>query len=127
MIRLLLDTEPLIWWDANDKRLGRHARTAIQRAADVYVSAVSAWEIAIKVALGKLQTTRRPAQAVADGHFRELALTFQHTEALGALPRHHTDPFDRLILAVARVEGLSIVTSDRRFALYELPLVDARH
>jgi PIN domain nuclease of toxin-antitoxin system len=124
--RLLLDTEALIWWDANDRRLGRHARAAIQRAGDVYVSAVSAWEIAIKVALGKLQAKRRPAQAVADSHFRELPLTFQHTEALGDLPPHHSDPFDRLILAVARVESLSIVTSDSRFELYDLPLVDAR-
>ena len=126
MRRLLLDTEALVWWDADDRRLGKHARATIQRAADVYVSAVSAWEIAIKVALGKLRTKRRPAQAVADAEFRELAVTFQHTEALDGLPTHHSDPFDRLILAVAQVEGLTIVTSDRQFAMYDVPLVDAR-
>ena len=113
------------WWDADDSRLGRNARVAIQRAADVYVSVVSAWEIAIKTALGKLRTKRRPAEAVADADFRELALTFEHTEALGGLPPHHADPFDRLILAVAQVEGLTIVTSDRRFSLYDVPLLDA--
>ena len=113
MTRLLLDTEALIWWDTDDRRLGKHARAAIQRAGDVYVSAVSAWEIAIKTALGKLRTKRRPADAVADADFRELALTFQHTEALADLPSHHADPFDRLLLAVATVEGLAIVTSDR--------------
>ena len=125
MTRLLLDTETLIWWDADDRRLGRQARSAIRRAAEVYVSAVSAWEIAIKAALGKIHTKRRPAQAVADADFREMALTFQHTEALRDLPPHHRDPFDRLILAVARVESLTIVTSDSRFSLYDIPLLDA--
>lgn len=126
MTRLLLDTEALIWWDMNDRGLGPHARTAIQRATDVYVSAVSAWEIVIKTALGKLRTKRRPAEAVADANFQELALTFAYTEALGALPAHHADPFDRLILAIARVERLTIVTSDRNFYLYDVPLIDAR-
>lgn len=126
MKRLLLDTEVLIWWDANDPRLGGNARAAVQNAAGVYVSAASAWEIVIKTALGKLRTTRRPVQAVADGGFHELAISFEHTEAVGELPAHHNDPFDRLILAVARVEGFSIVTSDRQFAAYDLPLIDAR-
>jgi PIN domain nuclease of toxin-antitoxin system len=124
--RLLLDTEALIWWDADDRRLGPKARTAIERAGEVYVSAASAWEIAIKTALGKLETSRRPAAAVADADFRELAVAFPHAEALDHLPMHHTDPFDRLILAVAMVEELTIVTTDRRFSLYDVPLTDAR-
>lgn len=126
MKRLLLDTESFIWWDANDRRLGARARTAIQDAPEVYVSAASAWEIAIKVALKKLRTTRRPIEALTDASFRELPVTFQHAEALDKLPPHHADPFDRLILATAAVEGLTIVTSDRLFNLYGLPLVDAR-
>lgn len=126
MKRLLLDTEAFIWWDANDPRLGGHARAAIQDATEVYVSAASAWEIAIKVMLGKLRTTRRPAQAVADAGFFELPVTFEHAEALGALPPHHTDPFDRLIVASARVEGFTIVTSDRLFGPYGIPLIEAR-
>ena len=126
MKRLLLDTDAFIWWDANDPALGGHARASIQDASDVYVSAASAWEIAIKAALGRLRTTRRPAQAVAEGGFSELPVSFEHAEAVRELPMHHTDPFDRLILAVARVEGLTIVTSDRRLAPYELPLIDAR-
>ncbi len=125
MKRLLLDTEALVWWDANELRLDGNARARIQNAAEVYVSAASAWEITIKPALGKLRTTRRPAQAVADAAFHELPVSFEHTDAVGALPAHHSDPFDRLILAVARVEGLTIVTSDRTFARYGLPLVDA--
>jgi len=124
--RLLLDTEAFIWWDANDRRLGARARAAIQDAPEVFVSAASAWEIVIKVALKKLRTTRRPLEALLDASFRELPVTFQHAEALETLPTHHADPFDRLILATAAVEGLTIVTSDRLFNLYGLPLLDAR-
>lgn len=125
MKRLLLDTEALIWWDANDARLGGNARAAIQNAADVFVSAASAWEIIIKAALGKLRTTRQTGRAVADAGFHELPITFEHVEAVSTLPTYHNDPFDRLILAVAAVEGFTIVTSDRQFARYALPLVDA--
>jgi len=126
MRRVLLDTGALIWWDANDPRLGGNARAEIQNADEVYVSAASAWEIVIKTALGKLHTTRLPSQAVADGGFREIPIAFEHTEAVAELPVHHSDPFDRLILGVARVEGLTIVTSDEVFGRYDLPLIDAR-
>ena len=126
MTVLLLDTEALIWWDANDPHLGGRARTAIQDANEVYVSSASAWEIVIKSALGKLRTTRRPAQAVAEGGFLELPVTFEHTEAVLALPLHHGDPFDRLIIAAATVEGCMIVTSDEKFNLYDVELLDAR-
>ena len=126
MTALLLDTEALIWWDANDPRLGGKARAAIQDAPEVYVSSASAWEIVIKSALGKLRTRRRPAQAVADGGFRELPITFAHAEAVRALPRHHADPFDRLIIATASVEGCTIVTSDEKFSMYGVALLDAR-
>ena len=126
MTRVLLDTEVLIWWDANDTRLGGNARALIQDADEVYVSAASAWEIVIKTALGKLHTTRSPSQATAEGGFLELPIAFEHTEQVGELPAHHSDPFDRLILAVAGVEGLPVVTSDQLFSLYDVPLIDAR-
>ena len=126
MSDILLDTEALIWWDANDARLGGNARAAIQHAGAVYVSSASAWEIIIKTALGKLVTKRRPAQAVADGGFRELPISFEHAEAVRALPRHHADPFDRLIIAIARVEGLDVVTSDEKFGMYDVPVIDSR-
>ncbi|MEP7001199.1 MAG: type II toxin-antitoxin system VapC family toxin [bacterium] len=126
MTALLLDTEALIWWDANDPQLGGRARTAIQDATEVYVSAASAWEIAIKSSLGKLRTKRRPNKAVSDGGFIELPVTFEHAEAVLALPRHHGDPFDRLIIAAATVEGCTIVTRDEKFRLYDVMLLDAR-
>ncbi len=126
MKRLLLDTEALIWWDANDPKLGGNSRAAIQNAEAVYVSGASAWEIAIKAALGKLRTNRRPAQAVIEGGFEELPISFEHAEAIASLPAHHGDPFDRLIIAAARVEGLTVVTSDDKFARYDVPVIDAR-
>lgn len=125
MSRLLLDTEVLIWWDANDRRLGPKARVHIERASDVFVSAASAWEIVIKIALGKLRTTRIPSEAVVDGGFQMLPVTFGHAEAVRGLPPRHHDPFDRLILSTALVEGLTIVTSDGLFSRYDVPLIDA--
>ena len=127
MKRLLLDTEVLIWWDANDARLGTETRALIQNAGDVYVSAASAWEISIKVALGKLRTSRRPSDAVSDANFEMLPVTFEHAEAVLTLPPHHRDPFDRLLVATGLVESLMIVSSDSQFRLYGVPLVDARH
>lgn len=126
MSALLLDTEALIWWDANDARLGGNTRAAIQDADEVYVSAASAWEIVIKSALGKLRTARRAAKVVAEGGFSELAITFEHAEAVRLLPRHHADPFDRLIIATARTEKCVVVTSDEKFGMYDVPLIDAR-
>lgn len=126
MKRLLLDTEALIWWDENDPRLGGNARAAIQDAIEVYVSAASSWEIVIKKALGKLRTDRSPTEAVLEGGFRELPISFEHTEKVGGLPMHHKDPFDRLVIAAALVEGFTVVTSDPQFQHYELPLIDAR-
>ena len=126
MKRLLLDTQALIWWDADDTRLGERARAGIQNADDVYVSAASAWEIGIKQALGRLETTRRLAEAVAEAGFSPLPVTFEHASAVGSLAPHHSDPFDRLLIAAAQIEGLTIVTSDQRFARYGVPLIDAR-
>lgn len=125
MTSILLDTEAFIWWDANHPRLGGNARAAIQDADEVYVSAASAWEIVIKMALGKLHTTRRAAAAVTEAGFQELPITFEHAEAVRSLPRHHADPFDRMIIAVARSEGLTVLTSDEQFRKYHVPLIDA--
>lgn len=126
MTALVLDTEVLIWWDANDPRLGGNARAAIQNADEVYVSAASAWEIVIKSALGKLRTKRQPAKAVADGGFLELPVTFAHADAVRSLPNHHSDPFDRIIIATAKHERCAVVTSDEKFRVYVVPLIDAR-
>ena len=123
-MRLLLDTHVLIWWDEG-ARLSREATSAIREAEQVYVSAVSAWEIAIKTALGRLAPTRTVAEAVAESGFEELPVRLRHAEALVALPRHHRDPFDRMLIAQARAERLTIVTRDRAFEAYEAPRLRA--
>jgi PIN domain nuclease of toxin-antitoxin system len=121
-VRILLDTHVLIWWDEN-ARLSRAARDAIESADEVYVSAVTGWEIALKASLGKLRPVRTVADAIADSEFTELPLRLLHTEALARLPWHHRDPFDRMLIAQAQSQRLTLVTRDRAFAAYDLPLI----
>ena len=121
---LLLDTHVLIWWDSAAP-LSPEATAAIQQAGQVFVSAASAWEVAIKTELGKIRSTRTVAEACADAGFEELPVTFSHAGAVTRLKRVHRDPFDRLLVAQARVEGLTIVTRDPVFARYGVRVVEA--
>lgn len=119
MQRLLLDTQAVLLALADDPNLSPPARSAIADPAnDVFVSAVSVWEIAIKRALGKLRAPVGIAALVEESGFQELVVTSFHAEQAGDLPMHHRDPFDRMLVAQAQSEGLSIVTSDRRIPLY---------
>ena len=123
-MRLLLDTHVLIWWDAG-RRLSAAARTAIRDAEEVYVSAASAWEIAIKASLGKIVSSRSVAQATAECGFVELPVTFAHAEQLASLPALHRDPFDRLLVAQAIAEDLTVVTRDPAITRYQVPVITA--
>lgn len=123
-MKLLLDTHVLIWWDEG-RRLSSEARRAVNDAEEVFVSAASAWEVAIKVGRGRLRPTRTVANATADSGFVELPVTFQHASRVAFLPLHHGDPFDRLLAAQAEVEGLTLVTSDPAFEPYEIDLLKA--
>jgi PIN domain nuclease of toxin-antitoxin system len=115
-VRVLLDTRTLIWWDTGSLPAG--PTRIIRRADEVFLSAASAWEAAIKASLGKLKAVA-PMSAVARGYgFRELPISFAHAERIVALPKLHRDPFDRLLIAQALVEGLTIVTQDPEFAPY---------
>jgi PIN domain nuclease of toxin-antitoxin system len=116
-VRLLLDTHVLIWWDEG-RRLSRDACRAIREAPEVFVSAASAWEVAIKVALGRLRPTRTVEEAAGESGFVELPVTFRHAARIAVLPLHHRDPFDRLLVAQADVEGLTLVTRDPAFEPY---------
>ena len=91
----------------------------------MYVSAVSAWEIAIKAGLGRLRPTRTVEEATSDSGFLELPVTFRHAERVTRLPPHHRDPFDRMLVAQAAVEELALVTRDPVFALYGVALIAA--
>ena len=126
MERLLLDTQAVLLALADDPKLAPSARSAIADPAnDVFVSAVSIWEIAIKRALGKLKAPGGIAALVEESGFQELVVTSFHAEQAGGLPMHHRDPFDRMLVAQAQAEGLVIVTSDRRIPLYEVRTVSA--
>jgi PIN domain nuclease of toxin-antitoxin system len=124
-VRLLLDTHVLLWWLA-DERLSAQARQAIGDADNTaFVSAASAWEISIKKALGKLTAPDDVEQQVESGGFLPLPITIGHGVAAGELDRHHDDPFDRMLIAQARAEGLTIVTRDRVFSDYGVSLLAA--
>jgi PIN domain nuclease of toxin-antitoxin system len=123
-VSLLLDTHAFLWWLADDRRLSKGARDQIAAGTAVYVSAATIWEIAIKVAAGRLKvgTADLVAEIVANG-FRELPIRATHASEAGRLPRHHDDPFDRMLIAQAAAEGLKIVTHDPLFAAYGVAVV----
>ncbi|HXQ15063.1 MAG TPA: type II toxin-antitoxin system VapC family toxin [Caulobacteraceae bacterium] len=119
-MRLLLDTHAVIWWFQGNLRLPQRVRDTIEgEASDVFVSAVSAFEIALKHRMGKLPEAaalaRRFSVMTQEQGFAELAVTVPHGLAAGALPIAHRDPFDRLLIAQALVEDMTIASNERLF------------
>lgn len=124
---LLLDTHAFLWWIEDDKKLGPKARGAITRPENaVLVSAATAWEIAVKRTLGKLELRGDIARAIADSQFAELPITVEHAVAAGELPNLHRDPFDRALIAQARIEDLTLLTQDEQITQYDVAVLDAR-
>ncbi|MFN8224847.1 MAG: type II toxin-antitoxin system VapC family toxin [Gaiellales bacterium] len=123
-MRLLLDTMVFLWWVEDSPRLGRKARRAIG-SGDVYVSAVTGFEISTKRGIGRLQFDDSIESQVAANSFRTLDITLEHAVNAGDLPRHHRDPFDRLLIAQAQIEGMVIATSDAVFERYDVELLAA--
>jgi PIN domain nuclease of toxin-antitoxin system len=121
--RLLLDTHAFLWWRENSPRLSDEARGLIRTASVVFLSVASAWEAAIKVALGKLRLPESFEAGVIASRFDKLPIAFSHAEAVATLPRHHNDPFDRMLIPQAIGERLALVTHDRRFARYGIRIV----
>ena len=118
-MNLLLDTHVVLWALAEPAKLARPARSALEDAQnEVLVSVVSAWEIAIKRSLGKLDAPDDLESAIWMQGFEPLLLTFNHAEQAGLLPPHHRDPFDRMLIAQARAEGLVLVTRDSNIPRY---------
>jgi PIN domain nuclease of toxin-antitoxin system len=122
-VRLLLDTHIVLWWLADSPRLAKRSKTLIARNAEVFVSAATAWEIAIKRRLGKLQAPDDLEAALAASRFQELAISVRHAVAAGGLSGHHDDPFDRLLVAQAQAESLTLVTSDERLQAYGIQVM----
>ncbi len=128
--RILLDTHCWLWMTASPERFSPRARHHIEASETaLYLSAVSAWEIAVKYALGKLRLPVRPADYVAR-YLREtrttsLPITSDHGTQVAELPSHHRDPFDRLLIAQAMLERLPILTADPQFHAYDVDVIDA--
>lgn len=127
-MRLLLDTNVLIWWLEDAKRLSTDIASLLRDPGNqVFVSAVSGWEIAIKVAIGKLSAPGRPADwlppALNAHGFASLSVSLEHGLAVSDLPMHHTDPFDRLLIAQAKLERLTLVSGDGALAAYGVELI----
>lgn len=124
-MRLLIDTHVFVWMTAEPERIGKAVQAALDDEANtVFVSAVSAWEIAIKRAVRQIDFPIETLDAIMDrAGFEPLPVTARHGIEAGGLPPHHRDPFDRMLIAQARIEDLVLVSDDRAFAPYEVRLL----
>jgi PIN domain nuclease of toxin-antitoxin system len=125
-MRLLLDTHTFLWWLTGARRLGPQARRTIAEPENVvFVSAATAWEIAVKRAAGKLDASGDIGGWIEDEGFVPLGIDVEHAVASAELPPHHSDPFDRLLVAQARLEELALVARDDAIDKYDVTVIDA--
>jgi PIN domain nuclease of toxin-antitoxin system len=123
-MNLILDTHVLLWWLDDNPVLSDKERLAIANSENlIALSAVVVWEIRIKQALGKLEIAPDFYNVIKNQGFEMLSITPDHAYAVGDLPMHHRDPFDRMIVAQAKLEGLTIVTHDVAFQKYDVSLL----
>ena len=128
-MRILLDTQCWLWMTSAPERFSRDVRKQIEAGGtELFLSAASAWEIAIKYALGKLQLPERPSTYVPDRlrvtRTREVPIAHAHALRAGELPPHHADPFDRLLVAQAQLERWPLLTADRQLKAYDVDIID---
>jgi len=127
-VKVLVDTHCWLWFLMTPDRLSAAAVDALADVSnEVYVSAAVAWEIVIKSGLGKLSLPVPAAQYVSErlaalGH-RPFAISVEHAVALADLPTHHKDPFDRILIAQAQVDGLTLLTADEKIKAYAVPIL----
>ncbi|MCW2914935.1 MAG: domain nuclease [Actinomycetia bacterium] len=119
---LLLDTHVVLWWLADEPGLAEDIKDRIDSELDVFVSAATTWELTIKQALGKIGPPDLP-ERVAGSELRELPITSRHAIRAGRLPPIHCDPFDRMLIAQAQCEGLTLVTRDGEIQKYDVSLL----
>lgn len=122
---LLLDTHVVLWWLNDDPELPDEIKNRLDHEPDVHISAATIWEVAIKQALGKITGPADLPERIRDSGFRELPIGFAHAMMAGRLPRIHRDPFDRMLVAQAHCEGLTLVTRDHHCQQYDVPILPA--
>lgn len=125
-MRLLLDTHAALWWLSDPEKLTAEARQAIASIEnEVYLSSASLWEIHLKAGKGKLTVPPSLIEAFSEQEIDELKITWKHTERTRTLPPIHLDPFDRLLIAQALEEGLTLITRDGLIQQYKVPIIKA--
>jgi PIN domain nuclease of toxin-antitoxin system len=125
-MNLLLDTHVLLWWLDDSSKLSQQAHRAISDGKrPAFVSVASIWEIRIKEALGKLKIPRNFQKVLEDQPFEILDITAQHAHAVSRLPKHHRDPFDRMLVAQAKTERLMLATRDAHLKQYNISILEA--
>jgi PIN domain nuclease of toxin-antitoxin system len=118
-MRLLLDTHVFLWWLNNDRQLGADTRRAIEKPENtVFVSAATAWEIAVKRGSGKLEAPGDIVEWIEQSSFSGLPIAVEHAVAAAELPMHHSDPFDRVLVAQAQLEEMTLVSHDDAVHMY---------
>lgn len=127
-MRALLDTSTFLWWITDSPQLSKKVKEIISDADnEIYFSAVSAWEIGIKISLKKLKLTNKPEAFIVaqqnKNNFLSLPLSVRHAAASASLPHHHKDPFDRMLICQANAEKLSLLTSDRWIKKYDVDVI----
>lgn len=127
-MKVLVDTQAFLWWALDDPMLSQQAREILgSDETDVFFSAASAWEILVKTSLGRLVFTQDPASVIGElleaNGFQVLPIHLRHALAVADLPAIHSDPFDRLLVAQARSEGMALVSADRWIAQYPVEIV----
>lgn len=121
--RYLLDSHILIWLDSGNERLTLQVRETLRHADERYLSAATAWELSLKQAIGKLQLSTPVGSMLPVFRLTELPVQIRHGDRAASLPFLHGDPFDRLLVAQALVEDLTLITADRRLAQYGVPVL----
>jgi PIN domain nuclease of toxin-antitoxin system len=120
-VKVLLDTHVLLWWLGESSYLSKKAFDIIRNESNlIFISAATAWEISIKKALGKLEAPDTLEDAILANNFLSLPITFSHALLAGKLPFHHEDPFDRVLVAQSKIEGLTLLTRDKKQMLYDI-------
>lgn len=129
-MRFLLDTQVFLWWIADDPRLSEKARGTIRNAENrLFLSAASGWEIVIKAGLGRIKLSQKPqgfvARQLSANAIESLPIQMSHALHTHALPLHHRDPFDRMIVAQAQLEKMTVISSDPQIARYDVKVINA--